>query len=387
MVHILIIDDDVQTHKQLKAILESNYNISSAYTGKHGLKKTTEISPDLVLLDINLPDEDGVSILSKIMNFPAPPGVIMLSAFTDKAFIVDTIRKGASEYLFKPYTLIELNEVIEKTLMQSNRNMTPFNSALWESKGDFYGIIGESPEINNLKKQILKCASKKCHVLIQGESGTGKELIANAIHKISKRKGKLRAINCGAIPEQLLESELFGSVKGAFTDAMLRTGSIEEANNGTVFLDEIGELSLSAQVKLLRVIEEKEIVKLGSNRIIPLDFRVISATNKKLKKLMKEGKFREDLYFRINVFPIRTVPLREHKDDIPLLSAFFIKKIALENNLKSEINKEISEKAMNKLLNYSWPGNIRELRNILDRAITYSEKEIIIEEDIILEKD
>lgn len=372
MVHILFIDDDPNAHSTLKMILQDQYKISSAYTGKQGKERIKELSPDLIILDISLPDIDGISLLKQTGNIKQP--VIILTAHNEINLVVDAVKAGATDFITKPYTLETMKKSIENAFLDKKYYKNYLDT---DSYKTLQNIIGESPQIKNIKELILLFGSKNESVLIRGESGTGKELVANALHEISGIKKDLVSINCSSVPIQLFESEFFGSVKGAYTDAVEREGILKEADKSTLFLDEIGDMPLFAQAKLLRVLEDKKVKKLGTNNYFPVDFRLISATHKDLKSMIKKDTFRYDLYYRINTLEIVLPPIRERKEDIPILAAFFLKVAAGKN-------KKIKPDAMEKLKLYNWPGNIRELCNIIKRAVIYSGERDIQANDIIL---
>ncbi|MBW8003460.1 MAG: sigma-54-dependent Fis family transcriptional regulator, partial [Planctomycetes bacterium] len=323
----------------------------------------------------NLPDIDGLSVLEEMMALNDHPPVIMLTAYSDISFVKQAIRAGAYDYILKPYDLKELEGTIRRAA-QNIEIRKQFATGRSEEILDCF--IGESQPMRELKGQLLKYGSTDSIVLIQGESGTGKELVARSLHRLSPRRASpFVAVNCGAIPETLLESELFGSEKGAYTDAVTRPGCFEQANEGTLFLDEIGELKPQAQVKLLRILEEKELRRVGGIHRIPLNLRVLSATNRNLKQEMEKGRFREDLYYRINVLPVSVPPLRQRPEDIPILAAHFCKIISGEG-------KKLGPAAVETLIRHPWPGNIRELRNVIERAVVLAEGREITVRDVVL---
>jgi len=371
MIKVLFIDDDPRAQNTLKMILSKDYSLSSAYTGQSGIEKVKEDDPDIVLLDIFLPDINGIEILKDIVALTCPPPVIMITESSDIQNVVRCVKIGAYDYIVKPYDL----KVLENTIWRALQNKTLRKQSV-SSFPEFDEIIGDSAQVKEVKKFISRFADSDSPILILGESGTGKELVAKAIHKVSYRnKGPFIPVNCGAIPETLIESELFGSEKGAFTGAVSKPGFFEKANNGTIFLDEIGEMSLSAQSRLLRVLQEKEITRVGSTKPIKLNIRILSATNKNLKEEVKKGCFREDLYYRFAVLVISLPALRERKDDIPILAAHFTKHFS--NNKKT-----LSTDAIIKLKEHSWSGNIRELKNVLERAVLMADDNIIKPENI-----
>lgn len=372
MIHILFIDDDPDAHSTLKMILQDDYKISSSFTGKQGIKRIDELDPDIILLDISLPDIDGISVLKDLKNIKQP--IIMLTAHNEINLVVDAVKAGAVDFITKPFTLETIKTALYNAFLDESNYKNVFDK---ESHPLLRNIIGESTAIKRIKELILLFGPRSESVCIQGESGTGKELIAKALHGITNVKEELISINCSAIPLSLFESEFFGSVKGAYTDAIDREGILIEANNSTLFLDEIGDMPLFAQAKLLRVLEEKKVKKLGTNHFVAVDFRIISATSRNLKKMIADSSFRFDLYYRINTLEIFIPPLRERNDDIPILAAYFLKETS--NN-----NKKIKQDAMDKLKSYNWPGNIRELNNIIKRADVFSKEMDITAKDIIL---
>jgi DNA-binding NtrC family response regulator len=378
MIRILFIDDDPQAQKTLSMVLQERYVFISALSAAEGLNVLVKTDPDVVLLDINLPDRSGLDLLDDILQRPLAPPVIMLTAYGDVEFVKRAIRAGAYDYILKPYTLDHLEGTIRRAVENIALRRAYVQSMTNRAFADpqvMGKLVGESRALKELKALIGRFAAGDSPVLIQGESGTGKELAAEAIHRLSPRKeGPFEAINCGAIPETLVEAELFGSEKGAYTDATSRAGRFERAEGGTVFLDEIGELPPKAQSTLLRVIEFKRIHRVGGTRAIPLNIRILSATNRDLKKEVEKGRFREDLYYRINVLLLQVPPLRSRDGDISLLCAYFLK--AKKADLR------IHPQAVEKLLSHPWPGNVRELRNVIERAVVLSEGDEIRAQDI-----
>lgn len=378
---ILVVDDEENIRKSLKMILEyEGWQFLEAATGEEALDLIEEtVGLDLVLLDIKLPGIDGLDVLAEIKKKPYSPEVIMISGHGTIATAVDATKLGAFDFLEKPLQ--------RERVLLSIRNALNQNKLLREcldlrkKAGKRYELIGNHPSMKNLWKEIMKSAPTNATIIIYGESGTGKELIARAIHSHSLRaKDKFVQVNCAAIPEELIESELFGHEKGAFTGATERkSGKFELADGGTIFLDEVGDMSLKTQSKVLRVLEEGEVQKVGSNKINKVDLRVIAATNKDLKKEIKEEKFREDLYFRLNVVPLYSPPLREKKEDIPLLANYFCQIYVEENNFKF---KRFSEDAIEAMMKYHWKGNVRELKNVVERLIITSDKDIIEKKDL-----
>ncbi|MBN1523336.1 MAG: sigma-54-dependent Fis family transcriptional regulator [Spirochaetales bacterium] len=374
MISVLFIDDDVQAHKTLRMIMPNTFRLVSAFSAEHGEEILKTEKPDVILLDINLPGKSGLELLKTITLSPVAPPVVMISAEDDVSVVVAAIRNGAFDYVVKPFDYKKLEGTIfcavENTRLYSNKGSIKDSGAL-------NAIVGESPAIQNVKELVTKCSGSTSSVCITGKSGTGKELVAEALHKLSPRcDGPFIAINCGAIPQNIIESELFGTQRGAFTDAQTRKGSFESAHNGTLFLDEIGEMSLDAQVKLLRVLEEKKVVRIGSSTPIPVNVRVICATNKDLQSMIANREFRQDLYYRISVLPISLPDLKDRPEDIPLLAFYFI-------DLLSDEVKKLSDDATQKLVSYPWPGNIRELKNVVERALIYANGDFIRASDIV----
>jgi len=381
MIRILFIDDDPQAQKTLSMVLQEHYNVVSALTAAEGLEVLNKTDPDVVLLDINLPDTSGLDVLDEILRRPMAPPVIMLTAFGKVDFVKRAIQAGAYDYILKPYTLDHLEGTIRRAVENIALRRAYVQSAAGSAgaahpDSPVMGkLVGESRALKELKALIGRFAAGDSPVLIQGESGTGKELAAEAIHHLSPRKeGPFEAINCGAIPETLVEAELFGSEKGAYTDAISRAGCFERADGGTIFLDEIGELPPKAQITLLRVLEFKRIHRVGGTRSIPLNIRILSATNRDLKKDVQAGRFREDLYYRINVLFLQVPPLRSRDGDISLLCAYFLK--------QKQADLRIHPQAVEKLLSHPWPGNVRELRNVIERAAVLTEGDEIRARDI-----
>ena len=378
MIRILFVDDDPKAQKILSTVLPEPYTVVSALTAAEGLQLFAKTDPDVVLLDINLPDRSGLDLLDEIVQRPLAPPVIMLTAFGEIEFVKRAIQAGAYDYILKPYTLDHLEGTIRRAVENIALRRDYLQSMRIEMNTDAWAagnLVGESRALKEVKALIGRFAAGDSPVLIQGESGTGKELAAEAIHRLSPRKGgPFEAINCGAIPENLVEAELFGSEKGAFTDATSRAGCFERADGGTIFLDEIGELPPKAQITLLRVIEFKRVHRVGGTRAIPLNIRILSATNRDLKEEVRTGRFRKDLYYRINVLFLQVPPLRDRDGDISVLCAYFLK--AKRADLR------IHPRAVEKLLSHSWPGNVRELRNVIERAAVLSDGDEIQARDI-----
>ncbi len=363
---ILVIDDEQRMCLVLKAGLEvDGHQIEMTFDGNAGLKKFSEGVFDLVITDLKMPGRDGLSLLEDIKRMNPATEVILMTAYATAQTAVDAMKKGAYDYILKPFEMAELKLRVRRIL--EKKALASENLALKERLKERYSMtnmIGQSGAMQHVFRMIEKVAASDTTVIIRGESGTGKELVANAIHQQSPRlKEPFVAVNCGALPESLLESELFGYERGAFTGADKRKiGRFELAGKGSIFLDEIGDISAATQVKLLRVLQSKEIVRLGGTETIKIQARTIAATNRNLEDLLKQGTFREDLYYRINVFPINLPPLRERKEDIPLLIEHFLKKH------QTDLTK-IDKRALKLMMNYSWPGNVRELENILERLL------------------
>jgi len=357
MVKVLFVDDDVRAHKTLEMVLPDPYVLISCYTATQGIETAARESPDVVLLDITLPDRDGIAALREIVARPSAPPVVMLTALSDPRLVKEAILGGACDYIVKPYDLRELLGTLRTAVAGADARR------LARSRGlPLDGLIGESACILEVKELILRYAPSDSPVLVLGESGTGKELAARLVHEASRRNGKpFVALNCGALPDSLVETELFGSEKGAYTDAVSRAGSFEQAQGGTLFLDEVGEMTPAAQVRLLRVIEQKELTRVGGTRPIQIDVRVVSATNRDLKAETGRGGFRADLYYRLGVLPVRMPALRERPEDIPLLALHFLAR-------NGSGGRELTDGARQKLNSHPWPGNIRELRNVMERA-------------------
>ena len=383
MPKILIVDDEMILRESLAAWLERDgYNVISVANGEDALDLIFNQSFDIVFLDIKLEGMDGIEVLSRIKEMDPEISVVMITAYGSITTAVEAMKKGASDYLLKPFEPDELSMLIERIIQSKATELE--NIYLKETikeKAKFDKLIGQSSKMQEVFELIKRVAPIESTVLITGETGTGKELVARAIHSHSKRKeGPFVAINCGAIPEQLMESEIFGHEKGAFTDAKeQRKGKLELACGGTIFLDEVGELTLKMQVNLLRVLEEKSFYRVGGTKPIALDARVLAATNRDLKKGIEQGWFREDLYYRLNVFSISLPPLRERKEDIPLLAKHFLMEFSKETNKHVE---KICRQAMDLMMLYDWPGNVRELKNAIERAVVICQGKVIQPEDL-----
>ncbi|WP_037315384.1 sigma-54 dependent transcriptional regulator [Salegentibacter sp. Hel_I_6] len=383
MARILLIEDEAAIRRVLVKILteeSENYEVEEAVDGLDGTEKIKDQDFDLVLCDIKMPKMDGVEVLEAIMKIKPEIPVVMISGHGDLDTAVNTMKMGAFDYISKPPDLNRLLNTVRNAL--DRKELVVENTRLKKKVSKNFEMIGESQEIQRIKELIEKVAPTDARVLITGQNGTGKELVAHWIHQKSDRsKGPMVEVNCAAIPSELIESELFGHVKGAFTSANKdRAGKFEVANGGTIFLDEIGDMSLSAQAKVLRALQENKISRVGSGKDIKVDVRVVAATNKDLKKEIDEKKFREDLYHRLAVILIEVPSLNDRREDIPLLIDYFSEKISTEHG---SVKKEFTEDALKTLKEYDWRGNIRELRNVVERLIILGGDKIT-EEDVKL---
>ncbi|RJP75023.1 MAG: sigma-54-dependent Fis family transcriptional regulator [Candidatus Abyssobacteria bacterium SURF_17] len=363
---ILLVDDDSSLRKVLEFNLEQEgYAVMSASSGREALTLFDQQSPDVVITDIKMPGMDGIELLKEIKRRDIEALVIVITAFGTIDTAIDAMKLGAYDYITKPFNRDELKLIVRKALeLHRLRSRTRLLEAELVERFSFENIIGGSARMAEVFQMVRRVAPSNVTVLIKGESGTGKELVARAIHYNSPRaKGNFIAVNCSAIPENLIESELFGHKKGAFTGAVAdKVGKFELSSGGTIFLDEVADLRFELQAKLLRVLQEKEIERVGDPRPIKVDIRVIAATNKNLEAMLKNGEFREDLYHRINVVPIALPPLRERSDDIPLLVHHF-------KNKFNETDCRIEPEALSALKGYAWPGNVRELENVVQRSL------------------
>lgn len=379
MQKILIVDDERNVCRVLNKFLkEEGYHTETARNFEESLSKLKNNDFDLVLTDMRLPGRSGLDLLKWIKEKSPLLPVIVITAYGSIENAVEAMKTGAANYLTKPVDLEEMLAIIRHTLLHSRAVIKEDIPTL---KDKHYGIIGKSRGIRDVLATIGIIADSRANVLITGESGTGKELVARAIHNASGRKNfPFVAINCAAIPGELIENELFGHEAGAYTGAVSKeSGKVEVANQGTLFLDEIGEMPLSMQVKLMRFLQEKEFYRIGGTRPIKSDCRIIAATNRNLENDITGGRFREDFFYRLNVIPIHIPPLRERKDDIPLLSDYFLKKYAEENK---KFIKGIDPLSQDVLINYNWPGNIRELENVIERAVVLCKSDTITLEDL-----
>ena len=380
---ILIVDDEKNIRDIFSLMLEEKgYFVESAATGADGLSLARGFGPDLVLLDMNLPDVSGLEVMAGLKREAPGVRIIIITAFGSIPNAVEATKLGAYDYLEKPVDNEELLFLIARALeVKRLENEVEVLKSELSSRYSFRNIVGTSAKMNSIFQQMDRIARVDGTVLITGESGTGKELVARAIHFAGpRREGPFVVVNCGAIPRDLIESEFFGHSKGAFTDARTeRTGKFELAQKGTIFLDEVGELPLEAQVKLLRALGEREIVKVGGTATIPIDVRVIAATHKDLDEEVRRGNFREDLYFRLAVLSLRLPPLRERAEDIPLLCEHFLRKFGAELQIHVD---GITPRAMEALLRYPWPGNIRELENVIYESMVHSQDRILDEPNL-----
>ena len=380
---ILIVDDEKSIRDFLEIMLKKEgYKVASASSGEEALKLVNQINYDLVISDIRMKGMSGVELLKNIKEINPETVVMMVTAYASVDTAIDAMKAGAYDYIAKPFKIEEVKHIIRNAL--DRKRLETENILLkkeLKSKYGFANLIGTSQKMLEVYAIIKRVSDTKTNILITGESGTGKELVARAIHYEGNRKDKpFVPINCGAIPENLLESELFGHQKGAFTGAVAnKSGLFEMANEGTIFLDEITEIPVQLQVKLLRVIQERNFRRVGSVEDISVDVRIIAASNKEIDKEVKEGRFREDLFYRLNVIPIHIPSLYERQEDIPLLSQHFLEKYCKE--LGKDI-KKISGEAMEFLAKYPYPGNIRELENIIERAIALEPTDIILPESL-----
>ncbi|MGJ8592480.1 MAG: sigma-54-dependent transcriptional regulator [Aquaticitalea sp.] len=376
MSKILIIEDEATIRRVLiKILTEENdaYELEEAEDGLAGIEKIKKEDYDLILCDIKMPKMDGVEVLEAVKKIKPEIPIVMISGHGDLDTAVNTMRLGAFDYIAKPPDLNRLLNTVRIAL--DRKELVVENKMLKKRVSKNYEMVGASKAIDHIKEMIEKVAPTDARVLITGPNGTGKELVAHWLHQKSERaNGPMVEVNCAAIPSELIESELFGHVKGAFTSAVKdRAGKFEAANGGTIFLDEIGDMSLSAQAKVLRALQENKIQRVGNDKDIKVDVRVVAATNKNLKKEIEENRFREDLYHRLAVILVQVPPLNDRREDIPLLVDYFSNKIAEE---QGTAKKSFSSKAIKLLQEYDWTGNIRELRNVVERLIILGEKEV-----------
>ncbi len=379
MYRVLVVDDDEQMRVALSATLKHlNFEPKVAKDAREALRYLKKEQFDVIISDLKMPKIDGVEFLREVKKITPETPFVMITAFGDVKTAVESMKLGAFDFILKPFSQEALKKVINLAISHSNLSKETKNTK--ESEEQF---IFSSPSMKKIIELAKKVAETDATVLLIGESGTGKEVLARFIHEKSKRsKGNFVAVNCAAIPSNLLESEMFGYEKGAFSGAIKsHPGKFEQANHGTLLLDEISEMPLELQAKLLRVIQEKTIDRIGGTEPISVDVRIICTTNRNIEQEVKEGNFREDLYYRISVFPIKIPPLRERKEEIPELARFFLKKFSSKFNKNVQ---DITDSALELLMNYPWPGNIRELQNVIERAVVLAEKEKITPNEIFL---
>lgn len=381
---VLLVDDEANVRKALSTTLSKvGYDIMEAASGDEALMQVESFLPEVVLLDLRMPMMDGMETLRRMKQLDGKhPKVVMMTAYGSASDVMEAMRLGAFDYIQKPFDLAAVKQVVANALQHPENEEEPLPGQESGDEGqERSGLIGLSPAMQNVYKLVGKVSMSKANVLIQGESGTGKELIARAIHANSPRASQpLIPVNCGAIPENLLESELFGYERGAFTGAVGRKqGMFELADGGTLFLDEVGELSPALQVKLLRVLQDRKLIRLGGVESISIDVRVIAATNRNLQERIRQELFREDLYYRLNVVPIHMPPLRERKEDIPLLIRHFLAKYSREAGKEGLY---LSQTTMDLLLGYHWPGNVRQLENTIERAVILASGPSILPEHV-----
>jgi DNA-binding NtrC family response regulator len=384
---VLIVDDEQTIRDSLSLLLKHNFQVSTAGDGLEAINLLESSEPDLILLDVMMPKLDGIETLKRIRQTNANIPVVMLTATNTVKTAVEAMKFGAIDYINKPFDVEELTSLIVNTLVAKaedkvlDKNSNLVKSSIVKADADFGPMVGKSQAMREIFQKVKQVAERNTTVLITGESGTGKELIAKQIHDISARKDKpFVALNCAAIPETLIESELFGHEKGAFTHAVeRRLGHFELADGGTLFLDEIGELSLPVQVKMLRFLQEQEFYRVGRSKPLKVDVRIIAATNKNLEEQIKEKKFRQDLYYRINVISLNITPLRDRFDDIPFLIDYFVERFS---PLYGKRELKFEKEALDTLLQYDWPGNVRELENVVESLMALSIDDMVTEESL-----
>jgi len=384
---VLVVDDEPSARTGLeKLLVQEGYSVSLASNGREALEIATQLPLDVVITDLKMPEMDGIALLQKLRETSRDLPVIVLTAFSDLPSAVSAMRAGASDFVTKPVDFDALCLILERSLERSNLRLEAegLRQQLRDREGSgLENLVGGSPAMQKTYRTALHVAASRATVLITGESGTGKGELAKAIHRRSPRAAKpFVAVQCSALTESLLESELFGHEKGSFTGAdKKRIGRFEQANLGTLFLDEVGEISPSTQVKLLRVLQERSFERVGGNELITVDVRLLAATNRDLVADVQSGRFREDLYYRLNVVQIEMPPLRVREGDVMLLARHFMRRFASENHKRVE---DMTEAARAKLVSYRWPGNVRELENAMERAVVLCEGEVIDEEHLPL---
>ena len=379
---VLIVDDEKHTREGLRAALEEKYETFVAKDAAEAARLMQDVPPDAVLTDLRMAGEDGMAVIDRALKLSPQPVCLMMTAYGDVETAVQAMSRGAYWFMQKPVDLRQVELLLERGLKAraTEKEVAVLKTRL-DRKFSLGEVVGSSAALQHAIEQVRSVATSNATVLLLGETGTGKELFAQMIHQASPRaKGPFMAVHCAAIPANLLESELFGHEKGSFTGANeRRVGRFESADGGTLFLDEIGEIDATTQIKLLRFLETRSVERLGSHKPIPLDLRLVCATNRDLQQMVKEGKFREDLYYRLSVVPLRMPPLRERSDDIPLLLAHYLKRFAAENNL-SEVR--LSADALAVLSRYPWPGNIRELRNTCENLAVLRSGKVLTAADL-----
>lgn len=380
---LLIVDDEPASRYGIKKALSSfRFTIHEAETGKEALQKITQLGPDLVILDINLPEMDGLSVLSELRKQNLSPRVIVITAYGSEKIAVEAMKRGAYDYVAKPYDIEELRLVVSHALESLQLKVENQQLRMELEKRFGYGaILGQTIGMHKVFDLIDKVSQTDITVLIQGESGTGKELVAREIHRRSPRfHSAFVTMNCAALPENLIESELFGHEKGAFTGAVKqRKGKFEAGQDGTIFLDEIGDMSLNTQSKILRILQERKFERLGGNETLEVDVRIISATHKDLLRELEGGNFRKDLYYRLKVIEIVIPPLRERLEDIPVLVEHYLREFSTRHN---KVIQGIEPGALKQMMNYHWPGNVRQLVNVLERAVVLASGSVLELKDL-----
>ena len=382
---VLIVDDDKSIRYSLKRIMEEHFSVMTAQNGEEALTFVRTQPPDVIIMDIKMPGRSGIDVLREVKSIDPKSLVILMTAYGTTETAIEAMKFGAFDYVLKPFSIPQMKALVEKAVSLRKLMKQEVVYASDDLEGEGERIVGTSPKMQEIYKLIGQVAPSDVTVLLRGESGTGKELLARALYRHSLRWNQpFLPVNCAAIPDTLLESELFGHEKGAFTGAASRRiGKLEQCQGGTVFLDEIGDMSLPTQAKLLRVLQERTFERLGGMETIKVDIRLIVATNKNLEEAITGGRFREDLYYRLNVVSIHVPPLRERKEDIPTLVSYFLKRFNRE--LKKGIA-GITPAAMEKIVSYGWPGNVRQLENVLKRAMVLCQGEWILEDHLQLEK-
>jgi len=386
MKHLLIVDDEVGSRESLRTIFEKQYHLSLATSADEGTGMLSKESVDLVLLDVMMPNKDGLTFLKEIQHLYPETPVIMVSASTSVQPVVKAIKEGAYDYVTKPFDVETIRNTVARALQSSAlRRQVQVLQGEISQEFPIDGIVGQSNTFKHALANARKAAASDATVLIAGESGTGKELVARSVHAWSSRaEDPFVAVHCAALPESLLESELFGHEKGAFTGAgEQKPGRFDLAGSGTLFFDEVSEMSMATQVKLLRVLQEKEFMRVGGTRVIRTNARIIAATNRDLKEEVKAKRFREDLYYRLSVVPVLLPPLRQRREDIPLLARYFLD--AERRNLDTSTT-EIGPETMDRLAAYAWPGNVRELRNVIERMVVLHRSSQVLTPDHLPEE-